>query len=139
MLLAVDPGDEYTGCAEFRGQECSTTYTLDPERYQDQLHRLLLLGLVDAIVLERWALDPNRAKQLSGSELMAVQLVGVTRYLARRYDIELHISSTSNKRARKPIEAQLRQRGLQLIGQNTHERDAELHGYRHLMTTRTTA
>lgn len=92
-LIAIDPGDVYTGVAFFvrtgEGWYCSDAQEFSPADFEDALAQLLLTpeyppGTEPLIVVfEKWRLYADHAKEKTGSEFLASQHIGVIKYLVR--------------------------------------------------------
>lgn len=90
-LIAIDPGDRWTGVAFF-GQDadgawfCMDAQEFDPEEFEDALAETLLLrdGTPPPIVVyEKWRLYADHAKEKTGSEFPTSQHIGVIKYIVR--------------------------------------------------------
>lgn len=90
-LIAIDPGDRYTGVAFFARDEqggwyCQDAQEFDPKEFEDALAELLLTPSPEAppsIVFEIFRLYGDKAKLQTGSEFLTSQTIGVICYLAR--------------------------------------------------------
>ena len=90
-LIAIDPGDVYTGVAFFTTDEggdwyCQDAQEFSPEDFEDALAELLYLrdGTPPPIIVyEKWRLYADHAKEKTGSEFPTSQHIGVIKYLVR--------------------------------------------------------
>lgn len=91
-LIAIDPGDRWTGVAFFTRDDNGLWYCEDaqefspPEEFEDALADLLLTPTPEAppiIVYEKWRLYADKAGTQTGSEFPASQHIGVIKYLVR--------------------------------------------------------
>lgn len=91
-LIAIDPGDVYTGVAFFATDEdgawyCQGAAEMGREEFEDALAELLMLEPPSErpkiVVFEKWRLYADHAKEKTGSEFETSQLIGVIRYLVR--------------------------------------------------------
>lgn len=90
-LIAIDPGDRWTGVAFFEGEdgtwECVDAQEFDPQDFEDALAELLFRRddnpVPDIIVYEVWRLYADHAKEKTGSEFETSQHIGVIKYLVR--------------------------------------------------------
>lgn len=94
-LIAIDPGDKWTGVAFFRqepdGWECVDAQEFSPSEFEDALAELLMMdpqGIPEGftIVYERWRLYADHAMEKTGSTFPSCQHIGVIKYLARVYN-----------------------------------------------------
>lgn len=102
-LIAIDPGDRWTGVAFFQrhpdGWECVDAQEFDPEEFEDALAELLILdrseGQPEYVVYEKWRLYADHAKEKTGSEFPTSQHIGVIKYLVRVHNdhVERHIQA----------------------------------------------
>lgn len=128
------------------GWQC---YRVDTQRPQDFLlvfANQMVVGHLDAVVYERFILEPNQAPKLAGSELEVVQTIGALRWIfdqARtnnawpNYDPVL-IGQTN--KIKRPTRALLKNRGIKSLAKRAgqpgdHAQDAELHGFYYLIHT----
>lgn len=91
-LIAVDPGDRWTGVAFFASDGngkwyCSDAQEFDPPEFEDALAETLMLDRStpppEMFVYEKWRLYGDMAQQQTGSEFLASQHIGVMKYLLR--------------------------------------------------------
>lgn len=92
-LIAIDPGDVYTGVAFFDVDEdgdwyCQDAQEFSPHDFEDALAELIILDRdintpPPIIVYEKWRLYADKAKQQTGSEFLASQHIGVICYIVR--------------------------------------------------------
>lgn len=93
-LIAIDPGDRWTGVAFFNRDEdgnwyCADAQEFDPPEFEDALAQTILDygDYVDTeppiIVYEKWRLYADHAKEKTGSEFPTSQHIGVIKFLVR--------------------------------------------------------
>lgn len=92
-IIAIDPGDHWTGVAFFAeddgdGWYCQGAVEFDePEAFEDALAELLLqeppAARPSVVIYEKWRLYADKAKQQTGSEFRATQVIGVIKFLVR--------------------------------------------------------
>lgn len=97
-LIAVDPGDVHVGVAFFTTEainpwhqlpvdraewRCSDAQEWTPDEFADGLAELMLEGGLDTLVIEKFRLYADKAKEQTGSEFPTAQLIGVLKYLVR--------------------------------------------------------
>lgn len=92
-LIAIDPGDRWTGVAFFtkaeRGWYCVDAIEFDPAEFEDQLAETILSPDYPPetppliIVYEKWRLYADHAQEKTGSEFLTCQHIGVIKYLVR--------------------------------------------------------
>lgn len=108
-LIAIDPGDRWTGVAFFATDRdgnwfCQDAQEFDPPDFEDALAELLMLdrasGQPEVIVYEKWRLYGDKAKLQTGSEFLASQHIGVIKYLVRVHNAhaERHIAAEEQGR-----------------------------------------
>lgn len=93
-LIAVDPGDRWTGVAFFATNEdgewyCQDAQEFDPDEFDDALAELILTPSdlpPPILVYEKWRLYPDKAAAQTGSEFLASQHIGVMKYLVRTHN-----------------------------------------------------
>ena len=125
-LLAVDPGSVHCGLAFFVGGVCADAVTVDPPT----LFAVVRAAMPALIVCESFRLRADVARSLAGDPLATVEAIGVLRYLADTAGVPFVLQSPTIKR---PTRAMVRRRGIELIGDTEHARDAELHGWHWLL------
>lgn len=88
-LVAIDPGDKYVGVAFFATDDegkwyCQDAMQMEPEEFEDGFAELILGDPIPPIVVyERWRLYGDHAKEKTGNEFLAVQQIGVIKYICR--------------------------------------------------------
>lgn len=90
-LIAVDPGDRWTGVAFFTTDEdggwyCQDAQEFSPHDFEDALAETLLNrdgAPPPVVVYEKWRLYADHAKEKTGSEFDTSQHIGVIKYLVR--------------------------------------------------------
>lgn len=184
-LIAIDPGDRWTGVAFFKRHgddwECTDAIEFDPAEFEDSLAETVLSpssppGTPPLIVVyERWRLYSDHAAQQKGSEFLACQHIGVIKFICRT--AQAHVAKHEDAAARgkfvscevnhgmcinpkiqmrpveivgqmadikKPTRGILRKKGVKSVagpiakaqyGNRDHVKDAELHGWHHIIHT----
>lgn len=157
--LYLDPGNVHTGVAVFERDgfdntwDCvdAATLRLDDDakvhEFLDWLTARLSKCEIDIIGYEIYRLFNDKAKEQTGSEFEAVQIIGNVKYLAHRYrsynrgfrqDLELVRFRPEDK---KPTAGILKSRGITSEAKRRktygdHAQDAELQGYRDILKNR---
>lgn len=92
-LIAIDPGDRWTGVAFFvedpeeeNGWYCADAQEFDPQEFEDALAETVLAGDVDIVVYERWRLYADKAMTQTGSEFIASQSIGAFKFILRNHN-----------------------------------------------------
>lgn len=92
-LIAIDPGDRWTGVAFFEtdedeptGWRCTDAQEWDPDEFEDALAETILAGDVDIVVYERFRLYGDKAKEQKGSEFDTAQSIGVFKFIIRNHN-----------------------------------------------------
>lgn len=138
-VLALDPGDEYSGVAVMDSVETQvSTETCEMKGRPEMLGHLALSFATDmgltyercVLVVESFALYPDKSAEQSWSEFLTPQGIGAARFAWSMTPYEFVLQGANIK---KPTEAQLRGRGIQTVGGNRHERDAELHLWHYVL------
>ena len=122
-VLAVDPGSA-TGFAEWRDGQFRAWW----EPWEDAcatVHRELATGRVDRVVIESFHISTQTGKKSTVGSLQAIELIGVTRYLARVYDVEFTMQAPSEAKM-FATDAKLKAMDMWTKGVD-HPRDATRH------------
>lgn len=129
LLIAIDPGEKYCGFAVFQGGHILKAQTMPPEDMLGRLERELYmkLGWSLTVVIEEFRVYDN--KPMTWSDCRTIEVIGVVAWLCTRHGVELVRQPAHLK---KPTAGHVRHRGVTLIGDTVHARDAELHGYHYL-------
>lgn len=95
-LIAIDPGDVYTGVAFFTRDENGEWYCQDAiemrwEEFQDAFADLIY---VDRdwprwVIYERFRLYEDKAQEQKGSEFLTAQLIGVIKFIVRVHNLHV--------------------------------------------------
>jgi hypothetical protein len=92
-LIAVDPGDAYTGVAFFeedpdeeRGWRCVDAQEFEPQEFEDALAYTVIEGEVDIFVYERYRLYEDKAAMQTGSEFLTSQSIGAFKFIIRNHN-----------------------------------------------------
>lgn len=83
--VSIDPGDHYVGFATWVNTECTSCLETTPEGLISKLELLCEPRVIETIVCEKWELYPWLQKSLAGNEFLTSQLIGVIKYIAKRY------------------------------------------------------
>lgn len=94
VLTAIDPGDRWTGVAFFDtadnewGWKCvgAVEFDNDNEGFIDSLAESIMDNEVPILVFEKWRLYNDKAKEKTGSEFEAVQVIGQMKFVVRRHN-----------------------------------------------------
>lgn len=99
-LVAIDPGDVYTGVAFFKQNDDLSWFCLDAQEFSPHEFEDALMGSFlevsqappPIVVFERWRLYADHAKEKTGSEFEASQHIGVIKYIVRQHNdhVALH-------------------------------------------------
>lgn len=90
-IIAIDPGDRWTGVAFFTRDSdghwyCQDAQEFSPHEFEDALAELLFdrsSPPPPTIIYEKWRLYADHAKEKTGSEFETSQHIGVIKYLVR--------------------------------------------------------
>lgn len=134
-VLAIDPGDPHVGVAIWYGE--GESWTLDsavemlPDQALDYEWNQCYRGVVTEVAYERFRLRGGiGALQLAGSELEVVQVIGVIKWIAKRFDIPVHGYTNSDRSAAL---VRMRSRGFSFPKKaGGHGRDAAAVGAVHI-------
>lgn len=96
-LVAVDPGDRWTGVAFFTndpdpftreplGWRCQGAVEMGREEFEDSLSETLEDSDLDFLVYERFRLYGDKAGAQTGSEFDTSQIIGVIKWLVRTHN-----------------------------------------------------
>lgn len=150
-MLAIDPGEQHTGVAQFRlwtdgtgwRGECVAAWEAPPDEVIAHLAGVLDPSSdhqpkIGVLVVEEWRLYEDRMANLVGTEILTIEVIGVIRYLWRASVRRgsgcewIQHGARVKTGTRKILRAkQIRSRA----NGSTHGKDAELHGWYHLMHT----
>ncbi len=102
-LIAIDPGDRWTGVAFFEedldeqyGWRCIDAQEFDPIEFEDALAETILAGDVDIVVYERFRLYEDKAVLQTGSEFITSQSIGVFKFLVRNHNRHVRAHRKAN-------------------------------------------
>lgn len=90
-LLAIDPGDRWTGVAFFTTDDdgkwyCQDAQEFEPHEFEDALADLILNNRDQPppiVVYEKWRLYADKSREQTGSEFETCQHIGVIKYIVR--------------------------------------------------------
>lgn len=129
-LIAVDPGERHCGVATWNDQPTDPhCFTWEPAELFGHIEQWLNVWK-PTVVVESFHLYPWLMDQQAYSDLKTVETIGVVRYLCGKFGAQL---VEQNATIKKPTFAQLSARGIQLVGKNQHEKDAEAHGWHYIL------
>lgn len=127
MIIAIDPGDVHVGIAYWEKRRGMRSTELDPIRAADfvEFH----IGDCDVLVIEEFRLYASMAQTLVHSEFLTSQLIGVLKWIARKYEVPVMVQGASIK---VPTRARCKAKRHQWEGKSIHESDARLHLWHYL-------
>lgn len=111
-LIAIDPGDVYTGVAFFNYEVngytgevgpwfCEDAQEFDPREFEDALMETVTDASVplEAIVYERFRLYEDKSPEQVGSEFLTAQSIGVIKAIHRWHEqhVTMHEEAEANK------------------------------------------
>lgn len=155
-FLAIDPGDEHVGLAEFERKRDGIWYCVwAGEKRPDEFLEWYVAGLRSArwewVVCESWRLFPESAKFYVGSDMPTSRLIGAIHALAvfvpdtggAWFDLELPRITLQSPQIKVPTRGVLKRRKLRSIAKvlkvtGDHASDAELHGFKYLIDNQMT-
>lgn len=92
-LIAIDPGDRWTGVAFFKqyedGWECISAIEFDPDEFDEAIVETVVSPHAPPetppliVVYEKWRLYADHAKEKTGDEFLASQHIGVIKFAVR--------------------------------------------------------
>lgn len=82
---SCDPGEIHSGVTRWDGVRAIASTYAHPRDHLVFIEQLLRDGL-DLMVYERFALDLRRASEQNGSEFPTCEMIGVIKWLCRKYD-----------------------------------------------------
>lgn len=95
-MIAIDPGDVYTGVAFFEedpdepyGWRCIDAQEFEPDVFLDGLAESLIDGDLDVVIFEKFRLYADKARMQTGSEFLTAQSIGVIRWLVRNHNAHM--------------------------------------------------
>ncbi len=127
-FIAIDPGSTHCGTATFCDGVCIGVEELKPPA----LFRLLERYDGAGVVYESFSLFPWKADAQSFSALRTVEVIGVIKYICKQRGL---VAVAQRPLIKAPTKAQLEARGIKLLsrGHGVHCKDAEVHGWYHLL------
>lgn len=140
-LIAIDPGDKHVGVAFFTGQGCYLVQEMTPDELCDLMWVWMDTASVDTLVVEKFQLYPDKAKEQSYGEMLTSQLIGRIKEIVRRTMTTTGLIVPIIEQPasiKQPTFKQLRARKIQSIAKRDkvpgqHVLDAEAHGWYYLM------
>lgn len=104
-LVAIDPGDVYTGVAFFSTDENGAWYCQDAQEFTPHDFEDALMGTFlevspappPIVVFERWRLYGDHAKEKTGNEFLASQHIGVIKYIVRVHNDHVALHAGTDK------------------------------------------
>lgn len=129
LVIAIDPGEKHCGLAVFVDGQTRLAQTLPPDGMLSWLESELRRkpGRPMVVVIEEFRVYDD--KPMTWSDCRTIEVIGVVAWLCARHGVELVRQPAHLK---KPTAGHVRHRGVTLIGDTVHARDAELHGYHYL-------
>lgn len=133
--IAIDPGDIHVGWAKHAPNPAwvVTTGEWTPAECCDRLVELLTRNEIEEVVIEEFVLYQQEYANQAWSPMKTSQLIGAIKLVCRWFQIPWVEQGAYVK---KPTRAQLRGRGIEQVGKEIHERDAELHLYNRILRER---
>ena len=131
--MAIDPGETVGFCATFGGETPHEEAFLGHHYgvgslpmwdFLDYLGPFIRNDGVQQIVLEEYRVYPGDAMMHSGKTIPTSECIGAIKMIARQKGVPVREQQTAIK---KPMAGLLKGRGFKSIGNNQHEKDAELH------------
>lgn len=147
-FLAVDPGDEHVGLAEFERKidgiwYCAWAGEKTPEEFLPWFAEGLQKLRWEHIVVESWRLFPESAKFYVGSDMPTSRLIGsiaaLSEFLPTTGDwLDEPVVTYQSPQIKVPIRSVLKRRKLRSVAKvlkvsGDHASDAELHGFKYLV------
>jgi hypothetical protein len=121
--LAIDPGSKHVGWAVFREGEVIHSGTDTPDQFIGWFEPVIGYAPFGVVVVESFQL---KSDSTDSAARFTVELIGVIRYLCKRYGVPLVEQSPSIKR---PTFGRMQLQGIECQGKTRHARDAEVHAY----------
>ncbi len=131
--VSIDPGDRHVGFATWAGEDCTSATEKTPEECIEFLESYGERMVLEVVVYEKFALYGWNEKSMAGNEFETCQLIGVIKYLCKRYGMHAvgqfasqakPLYRTSWFRGLTPTE----KRRMPWWGQGDHAKDAWAHG-----------
>ncbi len=139
-IVAIDPGEIHVGVALFLGDKCYEAYEVTPDELFKRLETWLEGDAIDVLVVESFQLYEDKAMDQVGSEMGTCECIGVIKYLHSRLagpGVTLVMQPAGIKEATASI---LRRKKRVSLAKSRraggHAFDAELHGWKWIMTER---
>lgn len=138
-VLALDPGDEHTGVAVMDSTEMQVSTETQENHGTPALLGYLVLSFVadlaptyehTTVVCEDFKLYPGKAAEQSWSQMLTARGIGAAEFALSLASRKIILQGADIK---KPTERQLVGRGIDLVGANRHEKDAELHLWHYVL------
>ena len=131
--VSIDPGDFHVGFATWNKRECASAIEVTPAKCETLLETLCEGRMIEVIVYEKFFLYGWNEKSLAGNEFLTCQLIGVNKYLGKRYGVHTvgQMAAIGKATYRKSwFKALTRREQMQLPywGQGGHAKDAWAHG-----------
>ncbi len=86
--VSIDPGDLHVGFAIWIGEDCVDVQELTPDECVNALRNMAENGVLERVMYERFALQPDKAKFLLGNEFLTSQLIGQIKLVCRWYGVQ---------------------------------------------------
>lgn len=150
-FIAVDPGSEHVGVAEFERRTdgvwyCASAGEMTPAQFLPWYVAGLRRNLWERVVVESWRLFPESAKFYVGSDMPTSRLIGAIEALATHvpnetgwFDEPVSVIY-QDPQIKVPTRSWLKRRKMRSVAKmlgvaGDHATDAELHGYRWIIQT----
>lgn len=130
IVVAIDPGERWSGVAVERGNEHvpAITHTMEHERVEDWLCEVLDTCERErahvVVIIEQFKLYATMAATLINDVMLTSQRIGALRYICRQHDIEPVMQGAN---LQEPGKGYMRQHGIESVAKTAHERSAEAH------------
>lgn len=148
-FLAIDPGDEHVGLAEFERKNdgvwyCAWAGEKTPEQFLPWFAEGLRKDRWEHVVVESWRLFPESAKFYVGSDMPTSRLIGSIEAMATYvpdadtwFDDPVAVTYQSPQ-IKVPTRSVLKRRKLRSVAKilkvsGDHASDAELHGFKYMI------
>lgn len=128
VIVAIDPGERHTGVAWLEGDKFDSA-TWHPNNFLPELERILGNGGKMVLVVEEFRLYPWKSNAQRFSRMVTCEVIGVIKYLAKKYKVRLVMQKPSF------VKAFATDNKLKKVGWYTgsgHAKDAARHLYYYL-------
>lgn len=133
-ILAIDPGDKHVGWATWFHWSTSTfgAGELAASAALPWIeHQLLVTSSASRlVVIERFVLYEHKAAEQSWQPMQTSEMIGAIKWMCSKYQVPW---TEQGADIQKPMEAQLRARGIDLLQKGRHAKSAQLHLWHRLL------